>query len=398
MFIDALRPNLLNVYDSSMPETILNKTFKKLGGTIFTNCYTSSPDTTRSIASLWSSKYPKSNECNTRMKWAKYCMNQPEASLLFLLKQNGYSFNIFTGGRNFTESGLPPPFFDEEFGKSIGMTLSDWASHLKNEKQPDENSITFICLPDFHMRLDVIGYNKKNALKTFNLVNDLVETVDNMLDIHSFDSAIIFSDHGCLIKEDGKLCKSNLLIEGRVQTYLQVINKAKNNDNESYSIDSKLRSIMDIYPTVLELAGISYPEDIAGKNLFAHTGHEYILLEDHTDFSIGVGISPKIWGAVDTEGIHVIDYDGIWKSVSKDKEKLSFYKKELEEKMSFFAEYQKQFYVIGQYNKLKIAMRTLNYSNGERQKVFLFNIMIKLKRLIKNIMPLFLVKKLGMSI
>jgi arylsulfatase A-like enzyme len=119
IFIDALRPDMLKVYDNSMPETALDEIFKNLGGTIFTKCYTPAPDTTRSTACLWSSKYPMANGCNTRMKWAKYCMNSPEYSLFYLLRQQGYSFNVFTGGRDNIESAALPPFFDEEYEKSI---------------------------------------------------------------------------------------------------------------------------------------------------------------------------------------------------------------------------------------------------------------------------------------
>jgi hypothetical protein len=228
-------------------------------------------------------------------------------------------------------------------------------------------------------------------------INELVLPIDNILGIKSFDYVFIFSDHGCLLKEEGRLCNSNLLIDGRIKTYLQVINNTKNKNPQKYSVDSKLRSIMDIYPTVLDLAGINYSKDIDGKNLFSDMGHDHILLEDHVNFSIGVGISPKIWGVVDNEGIHVIEYDGIWKSISMDKEKLSFYKRELEEKASFFSEYQKQFYVINRYKKVRIALRTASYSNGQKQKTFLYNIKSKLKLIFKNIMPFFLVEKLGLN-
>jgi hypothetical protein len=398
IFIDALRPNMLKLYDNSMLETSLDKTLKHLGGTIFTKCYTPSPDTARSTACLWSSKYPMANGCNTRVKWANFFMKSPECTFFYLLYQHGYSFNIFAGGREFTDS--IPPFFDDEHKKSGGMTLSEWMLNVKNAGQVTDNSMTYIYLADFHMRLDVIGYNKRNASKALNFVNELVQTIDNILDIHSFDYVIMFSDHGCLLKEDGRLSKSNLLINGRIQTYLQVINNSKNDNKQMYSVDSKLRSIMDIYPTVLDFANIDYPKNIDGKNLFSDIGHDHILLEDHLNFSIDVGISPKIWGVVDKEGIHVIEYDGVWKSMSMDKEKLIFYKKELEEKMSFFSDYQKQFYIIEQYNKLRVGLRISSYSDGQKRKTLsyiIMNIILILKKIVKNIMPFFLVKKLGLT-
>jgi hypothetical protein len=278
------------------------------------------------------------------------------------------------------------------------MSLSDWAVSIKNDGQIGDNSMTYIYLPDLHMRLDVTDYSKKNILKTLDFVNELIQTVDNILDIRSFDYVFIYSDHGCLLKEEGRLCNSNLLIDGRIKTYLQVINNSRNNNDKTYSVDSKLRSIMDIYPTMLDIAGINYPKGIDGKNLFSDTGHDHILLEEHIDFSIDVGMSPKIWGVIDIEGIHVIEYDGIWKSTSMDKEKLSFYKQELEEKASFFSEFQKQFFVINRYKKLRMAMTTtMKYSNGEKQKELLYKIKFKLKVFLKNIMPFFLIKKLGLN-
>lgn len=50
IFIDMLRPNLLHIIDESQPAREVEKVFEKWGGTLYTNCFTPSPDTPRSNA------------------------------------------------------------------------------------------------------------------------------------------------------------------------------------------------------------------------------------------------------------------------------------------------------------------------------------------------------------
>ncbi|UJF33216.1 hypothetical protein [Paenibacillus hexagrammi] len=54
VFIDMLRPNLMNVHNHEVPEHELDRFFRQLGGTLYTNCYTPAPDTARSMACFWS--------------------------------------------------------------------------------------------------------------------------------------------------------------------------------------------------------------------------------------------------------------------------------------------------------------------------------------------------------
>ncbi len=72
IFVDQLRSNLLNLYNSNVKETSFDRCIYDLGGSLFTQCYTPAPNTSRSLGCLWTGLYPSRNGCH--VGYPKYHM------------------------------------------------------------------------------------------------------------------------------------------------------------------------------------------------------------------------------------------------------------------------------------------------------------------------------------
>lgn len=72
VFIDMVRVDHLNTYNPRAKESLLDKRIRRLGGVLFTRCYTPGPDTPRSIACMQTGLYPYFNGCDTRIRWPKF--------------------------------------------------------------------------------------------------------------------------------------------------------------------------------------------------------------------------------------------------------------------------------------------------------------------------------------
>ena len=65
LFCDMLRANKLKIINTDIKRfTSLDKWLLKFGGTIYKKCYTPAPDTPRSLACLYSGRYPIRNGCS----------------------------------------------------------------------------------------------------------------------------------------------------------------------------------------------------------------------------------------------------------------------------------------------------------------------------------------------
>lgn len=75
-FFDMIRVDHIQMYNPQAEKTVFDTMFQKIGGTLFSKCYTPAPDTPRSLACLWSGYVPSNNGCDTRIKWPHFFMKE----------------------------------------------------------------------------------------------------------------------------------------------------------------------------------------------------------------------------------------------------------------------------------------------------------------------------------
>ncbi len=349
IFVDMLRMNLLNIYDDKNNASGFDRQLYKLGGTVYKNAFTSSPDTPRSNGSLWTSNYPKFNGCNNRLKYPKYYLNEGYPDFLALLKNKNYKMNFYIAPAMRSTGELPPSV--NEYGTySDGRTLSDFLKSISCE----DNSLTFLGFNDFHQVISDCFGQEKYLTWGFNIVGNIIETIDSILNIDSFDLSIIYSDHGFKKREENFDTILKMLDRARTQIFLFVHQKG----DKGIQINDKLHSIMDIYPTICDCCRVPY-SNIVGKNLLKGDGHEKILIEDHRNFSVSLGQAIENYAVRTEHGLACIDCEGNWSSdYSITEEEKGEFLSFLSENATDFSENLKMTKILKYYQNFLVACPT----------------------------------------
>jgi len=148
-------------------------------------------------------------------------------------------------------------------------------------------------LDDYHWANDDFGHNSLGDYYGQLHLKNYLEIFFENNDLDKFDHIFWFSDHGHkLHSEIGKRNKISLLDDDRSKTHLLVRKKGQNH----LSYDHELRGIFDIYPTVLSIINKTIDVDLDGRDLFSQKGHDYIVFEDHDDFSVSIAQVINNWG------------------------------------------------------------------------------------------------------
>ena len=377
VFIDMLRNELVYKKENSGEKTRIMDICCKLGGTCYDSCYTTAPDTYRSLGSFWSSQYPRKNGVDNRNKKEADFLKSPTNTLLGKLISNGYEFNGFLGAWGKKIGILPNVYNMERDNLSTGQFLEEWLSTVVI----GENSFTFINLEDLHFILNDDGATEKAYKKGENKIVELITKIFDYLSPNQFDDIIFFSDHGFHYVSENR---GNALDQRRSNIFLFWHKKA----DKGLKINKKLCSIMDIYPTVLNECRIAVPNDIEGVLLTAEQSHEYLMLEDHGSFYAGY-IQPICeWAIIDRNGMHFIREDNIWKNEKGEIEKLESYTKILLEKATGFREFYEIYEKNEEYGDEILWKLQKHFSDGEkrmvRQCTFKEQIMYAIKRRINR--------------
>jgi len=294
VFIDMLRPNLLNLYNNKIKVFDIDKQIRDWGGTLYPNCYTPSPDTARSIACFWTGLNPNKNGCDERIKWPHYFLHTSQKHMLDLLHDNHYQMNFFIN-KNKINTGLLPCGYNEigYHNKSLDLKLFlDGVSDV-------ENSFTFIDLSDLHWSIDDYGCHYKGIINGYNKVGNALRIISENLDITALDYYFIFSDHGFKTSNEQKRESKYLLLnDARTNIFMYLRKKGDINLVQ----ESKLCSITDVFPTIAEILNTNNIE-VDGISLFNNkNSHNHIIAEDHFQFTPQINQNLDIWAVIRKQG------------------------------------------------------------------------------------------------
>ena len=298
-FLDMLRPDLLGLYGNTLHSEV-DDFFQGLGGTIYQNCYSPGPDTPRSTGCLLTGCYPKNNGCDARVKYPKYFLHEKNLTFLDVLKENNVNLRFYLDAYNREIGFLPEGFYEEEYLKGSDLTIQDYL----DKYQVCDNSFTFLYFPDFHNIVMDNGYSAKTPKLGLKKVNDILKVLKNKGNLEQYDYCIFLSDHGYQLKKD---LGRNLLDSYRSQIFMFV----HKNSDRGLIYDKKLRSIMDVAPSIVRLfTNENFSCD--GKDLLLDESHEILLLEDHADFSVKVNQSIERYAVFTRTDRFFTDCSGIW--------------------------------------------------------------------------------------
>ena len=318
IFIDMLNGNRLKLCNPETTEKAIENTLKKLGGTVYTNCFTPCPDTPRSTATVWTGVMPRKNFCNTRVKYPRFYLNSEIDNIWKLCLRNEMEINLFLPPI-YVEEGILPAGIEKNAHLTPDMDLKKYLKIVN----PQENSMTGFFLQDFHRVLDDTGYISSKNYKAYELIDRELNMIFNVLSPKDFDVIILYSDHGFSDFEDGKKVKigPDLICKDRIQIYLQIYKRG----DMGIRTDDRLSCTTDIFPTFAGLCGSALENEVDGLDLFGEKVHDRIVVEDHAKFTSNIGQLLEYWGIIDSFGITVTDFYGNWWPNIDDKKRIREY-------------------------------------------------------------------------
>ena len=314
VFIDMLSSDFVNISNSFDSSKKLDRYFESLGGTVYSNMFSTTPDTPRSMSGFWSGFFSPASGSRTRMDYPRDSLNQK--SLIKYLSDAGFIINCY-GNKISFKQGLVP---DDELAVityTEDKLLSDYIEEII-ALDDSCSTFNFIILNDYHDAINFLGaniYAVNNGLeRIYNKINYINTSVAD-----SFDMFICFSDHGHLMVEDYwsslfdlrpntiKLSK-NLLNYRRTKIFAFVRTKS----DSAINYDNSLRSIVDFFPTVLDYSKVSHQGNIDGVSLFSEKFHNYLIFEDFLELRANLQSHPQIWGYLDdSKSFMITVYDDL---------------------------------------------------------------------------------------
>lgn len=332
LFIDMLRPDLLHTWNQHADWTSIDKWMQKMGGTAYLRAYTPGPDTPRSQAAAWSSRYPKINGCDTRIKYPMYYLHHPKENFLRVFKDAGYQLNFYISKSAELLGELPENFKDSNACcYSNGRLLKDFLTDL----DICSDSLTYIFFDDFHYAVD--DYFAREHAVTFGIrqIMHCLDTINHTIGFDTFDYMLLYSDHG--YKKADEIMDSAFLQLGDRRSRIFLYSRDRNDCQ--MRIDKKIRSVMDLGPALCEKAKIKIPYETDGISLFSVYGHNNMIVNDHKTFDVSLNQTIEYWGIHTKEGFAAVDCHLNWEAdFPLTEEKKAHYRRLLEEKGDFFKE------------------------------------------------------------
>lgn len=358
LFIDMLRPNLLHTWNLKNPDTRLDKWIRKMGGTIYLRAYTPGPDTPRSQACMWSSRYPKFNGCSTRIKYPMYNLYEPGNNFLRVFLNAGYQLNVYISNSTRLLGELPEDF-KGSCNYSQGLLLQDYLNSLKIRSK----SLTYLFFDDFHYAVDDYFAREQSLSFGIRQIMKCFETIERTIGFESFDYILIHSDHG--FKKENEIMNTPFLQLGESRSGVFLMTKEKG--EHTLTFDGQIRSVMDIGPALCEKAGLKIPYEVDGISLLSKKGHDYIVINDHKTFDVGINQTIEYWGIYTQKGFAAVDCDKNWEAdYSVSEEQKRHFEKILIEHGDYFQENTLAAKIRHYYDDYFVSPST--YFDGERRR------------------------------
>lgn len=356
LFVDMLAADNLHLCNEKAKMTALDEFFMRLGGVLYTNCYTPAPDTSRGAGCLWTGLYPKANGCDSRLKYPGYFLKPEVENIWDIFANQGFSFNIFLRPSNIKNGTLPLKYGEMAYKCSKGNDIDGFLKSV----DLCENSVTFLYLPDFHTYIDIYKATEEGYVKGDLFEAKMLDKVFEQLNSDTFDHIFLFSDHG--FRFSGEKHR-HLLERDRIKPVLLWRKKGQ----KELRTDASLRTVMDMFPTLCDILGYQTHNILDGKSLSGE-GHEYVLFEEHRQFEPKVGMTAERWAVLWHDKLYWLDCDG-W-DLFEDPQAVDFdtdfFEKEIAKKMSDYAINKRITEVIKRQPDIVSSIGNDQYSDGSQ--------------------------------
>ena len=293
IFFDMLRADTLNSINEKVDLTAVDELFKKLGGTLFTECYSEGPDTARSLSMFWSGVPCYLNGCQKRAQYPSFFLQFP--TFLDVLSNNGYDIRLYNDKKE-RDCGCYPPNFRECGNHNTSNNLEEF---LKELPELDDQYV-FLGIEDYHWALNDYGATVAGVKKGHQYLDEIIDVIMSNIDMEAFDAIIVFSDHGHTMREDLGKDSFGFVLGGnrtRLVSFIHLKGSGKN-----IVKNNKLCSITDFYTTIVKMCGITINKNMGYSiDLFSEEEHDFLCFEESLEFRPGINMNIDLWAVLTKE-------------------------------------------------------------------------------------------------
>lgn len=305
IFCDMVRGNLLSFTNKNIKENNFERFLRSLDGVLYINSYTPAPDTGRGYAMLQTGLTCKKNGCDDVWKYPKFFLKEDLETLDQVLLENNINTKYLVTKRN-DLAGI----FDKKVKNKIlvdftTMTYEKGFDLLKKDLDTFDKNFFFVGFDDYHVATDDYGACMKSDIvgkeKLFNILDIFFKKLPKEI----FDEIIIVSDHGNThqygFKDERVL---DLLNDDRTKILLYRWIKG----NNRFLLNNELRSILDVYPTILDSFSIKKIEKLDGISLNEkELENRMIVMESYSKF---LHLAPlDLWGIRDKHHLYLTNLE-----------------------------------------------------------------------------------------
>lgn len=350
VFVDMISGEKLNLCNPKAERTPIDDFLEGFGGTLYANCYTPAPDTPRSCGCMWTGLYPKENGCIYRTRYPGYYMNPEKENIWDILKGMNYNLQIFMRAPT-AALGMIPKWADQYIYPD-GNNIEGFLEYITLP----ENTFTLIYLPDFHTYIEMFQAEMRGVKRGERFVRGLLKKIFTRISVEDYDHILLLSDHGFRMSGEEH---RHLIEKDRTQTLMLW----RKSGEDVLTIDTELRSNLDVFPTVCEMLNYTPRNKVDGKSL-SGSGHEYILMEDHKNFNVELGQTIERWAVLWNDHIYWLDVVG-WDMYGAPK--INFdgerFEKLISQKMTDYQQNKKDYEIIHKYDNDTWKTHTM-FSDG----------------------------------
>jgi len=285
LFIDQIRPDTLH-------QSQLLQELTSLGGTMYTNCHTPAPNTTRSLACLFSGLLPKFNGCDKPIKTPGFFFDPKMETIFHFLKNNDFQINAYHEP-NEIDAGILP--------SEIKNYLSSDLQELSSLELKDKHFI-WVGTTIHHTCMNRKGYSRTTLPFALNKATEFMKQLFESQAPDSFDHIFIFSDHGYLFNDEPRTTECYLSSR---RTNILMFHREKK--QKKYLTNSRFCSILSLMPTIKHIINKKEPQSGYDFSLFSKKERNYITLEDPVSYSPVVGNFNNMWGILGKHNLRTFD-------------------------------------------------------------------------------------------
>jgi hypothetical protein len=292
-FIDALPGNR---FPNSVADTGITEVdeFIRVSdidhGTLFTNFYTGTPDTPRSLSAFFFGQESRESGFESRSDWPGHVSCEGSKSIFKKFIEEGFQVSFYLSEREIISKRFIP-----QDSVSDAQIFNSSNKKLSQHPFSPKDSLVFFQNNDYHFEIDD-RYSHRSAFQAG--VKRVFNHINSEINYEDFDHIIFFSDHGSRLSDATPSIWA--LTEDRVRCFLYVWSKNSRRDR----VEESILSICDLHHYLLAMA---FNQEESLEELIEERFKKGIIFEDYNSFYPVINSNHDEWGFIQEGIIHRVN-------------------------------------------------------------------------------------------